>query len=275
MSKKSPDLPRLLAFDLDGTLLPESKEITPYTRGVIDSLRELGCSVTVATGKFHHLALQYGEQLELDLPQISHDGAIVGGNGHSPVHRCIPIATASALVETYQSVAVHAFADDGKDVMLLRGANEVFQAATKNWAVHFGHVDDLAGHLQDDSAILTFYGEDEAIQEIHRDALAKYPDLRISLYWSEYLGCRRITFQPRGIDKGSGVLEVALKLGIDASECMVFGDWHNDLSMFRIGAVSVAMANAVPEVRAAAGHETELSNEEDGVARFLEQHFLR
>jgi hypothetical protein len=55
---------------------------------------------------------------------------------------------------------------------------------------------------------------------------------------------------------------------------MVFGDWHNDLHMFELGGVNVAMANAVEEVKAAAAIVLERTCEEDGVACFLEQQFL-
>ncbi len=274
MTPGPPELPRLLALDLDGTLLPASKEITPHTRRVLESMRKLGCQITVATGKFHHLALQYGELLELELPQISHDGAVVGGNGHEPVHRRIPLEVARTLADRYEGESAHAFADDGEDRMLLRSATEAFQTATRDWANEFGHVDELGGHLKGDSAILSFYGEDRRIEEIYAEASASDLPLRTTKYWSELLGARRISFQPKGVDKGTGVLEVASRIAAQAGECMVFGDWYNDLPMFGIGATSVAMANAVPEVRRTASYVTEYSNEDDGVARFLENLFL-
>ena len=251
-----------------------SKKITPYTRRVLEQMRGLGCQITVATGKFHHLALVYGEELELDLPQISHDGAIVGGNGHDSVHRGIGRERALDLVARYQSAAVHAFADDGGDRMLLREPSAAFIAATMNWADDVAHVPDLAAHFDDDPAILTFYGDDAEMLEIFEETTREHPELRVSKYWSDYLECRRVTFQPMGIDKGSGVLDVAKRIGAEPHECMVFGDWHNDRPMFEVGAIGVAMVNAVPELQQKAHYVTEFSSDEDGVARFLEKSFL-
>ena len=272
--KASPELPRLLAFDLDGTLLPMSKKVTAYTRRVLDRLRARGVQITVATGKFHHLAAIYGEELELDLPQISHDGAIVGGNGHQQVYRGIDGDVARDLVERFQSQAVHAFADDGADRMLLREPTDAFVAATQNWADQVSHVPDLGGHIEADPAILTFYGEDQVMTEIYEETSKSHPELRVSRYWSEYLSCRRVSYQPRGIDKGSGVLDVAQRIGAQPEECMVFGDWHNDRPMFEVGAVGVAMSNAVDELKQMADYVTEVDSDQDGVARFLEEHFL-
>jgi hydroxymethylpyrimidine pyrophosphatase-like HAD family hydrolase len=84
------------------------------------------------------------------------------------------------------------------------------------------------------------------------------------------MGCGRITFQVGGVSKGSGVRYVLDRLGIAAHECMVFGDWLNDLSMFELGGINVAMANAVPELLERAHHITEWDCETDGIARFLE-----
>ena len=67
---------------------------------------------------------------------------------------------------------------------------------------------------------------------------------------------------------------MAQRLGVEPSDCMVFGDWHNDRPMFDHGFVGVAMANGVPEVKESADHVTEHGCDEDGAARFLERLFL-
>ncbi|MEM6706698.1 MAG: HAD family hydrolase [Acidobacteriota bacterium] len=275
--KESPPLrlPKLLAFDLDGTLLPNSKRVTPLTREVLEELRLAGCHVTLATGKFHHLARQYGEELELDLPQISLDGATVGGNGFDIVRRGIDVETARQLLDSYGAEADHAFADDGRDTMLLRSSDsKEFRWATRFWADEVRHVEDLRDHLREPTAVVTLYGRDAAMQRVKREVLDTVPSVRIAEFWSELLEVRRVTFQPAGVDKGTGVVEVARRLGIGPEDCMVFGDWLNDLPMFGIGATNVAMSNAVAEVLDAADHVTAHSCEDDGVARFLRDAFL-
>ena len=60
--------PRLIALDLDGTLLPESKQLTARSRAALRAMEELGTTISLATGKFLHLADHYGEELGLHTP---------------------------------------------------------------------------------------------------------------------------------------------------------------------------------------------------------------
>lgn len=267
------NLPKLIAFDLDGTLLPSSKQITPRTRRVLDRLRDLGARVTLATGKFQHLTLTYSLELELTEPLVSLDGAHIGGNGHDDQKTCIPLSTAHELVDRFQGEATHVFADSGGDELLLRSDEPMFAHATRNWADRVRSVADLRPHLEAPPTILSFYGPKEPMAAVETAAGA-VPGLRVSRYWSEILDCHRISLQPDGVSKGSGIAELAARAGIELGECMVFGDWHNDQSMFGIGAIAVAMANAVDELKEAADFVTDQSCEEDGVARFLEASFL-
>ena len=71
-------LPELIALDLDGTLLPESKQLTQRSRRILAELERRGTRVTLATGKFLHLACRYARQLGLNTSIIALDGARTG-----------------------------------------------------------------------------------------------------------------------------------------------------------------------------------------------------
>ena len=75
---------------------------------------------------------------------------------------------------------------------------------------------------------------------------------------------------PKGIDKAQSLERLLQHLGFDATNLIAFGDGYNDLSMIKYANMGVAMANAAPELRAIADYVT-LSNDEDGVAIFLEK----
>ena len=68
-------LPRLIITDLDGTLLPESKELTEKTRGVLTRLAAHGVRIGIATGKFFHLTLRYADELGPETAVVALDGA--------------------------------------------------------------------------------------------------------------------------------------------------------------------------------------------------------
>ena len=77
----------------------------------------------------------------------------------------------------------------------------------------------------------------------------------------------------RDANKGIALKKLAEYLNIDIKETAAFGDGGNDLKMFEASGHSIAMANAIPPVREAAAYHT-LSNNEDGVADFIEKYIL-
>lgn len=85
-------------------------------------------------------------------------------------------------------------------------------------------------------------------------------------------GPDNIEMIPTGIDKATAIRQIQMIHGIDADHTIVFGDGQNDLGMLQSAKYSVAMDNALPEVKAAANYVTE-TNTNDGVAKFLQQHF--
>lgn len=270
------DLPRLIISDLDGTLLPESKELTAMTRGVLERIAGLGVVIGLATGKFLHLTRPYGEALGGDAPLIALDGARYGwtsGNGDHE-SRGIPREIAREVIGRYAAAATNLFLDDGRDELLMRFEHEHFPDLIRHWASNRREVDDAREHLVDDSGIIALYGDEEAMRQVYREAKAAFPQLHVSYFTSTLMEGGRVVFQPGGINKGTGVTALCREMGIATRECMVFGDWYNDVALFQAGCVNVAMANAMPEVKALAHHITADDCESDGVARFLSRAFL-
>jgi Cof subfamily protein (haloacid dehalogenase superfamily) len=266
--------PKLIALDLDGTLLPESRVLTARSRAALRAMETLGTTISLATGKFLHLAGRYGADLGLRTPVVALDGARLGGNGSGVIESCMPRDTAEEILERYADPAWDGFMDDGADHLVARSANAALPRVLALWAERTSHVADLRGHLRGDPGILALYGPRSEMKAIAAEIAQRYPRLRISLHDSVWLRTTRMTLQPAGTSKGSGVRHLLDLLGLEPEECMVFGDWHNDLHMFEVGGVNVAMSNAVDEVKAAAQIVLDRSCEEDGVACFLEQHFL-
>ena len=82
-------------------------------------------------------------------------------------------------------------------------------------------------------------------------------------------GPKIIEIAAAGVSKATGLARLCGNLGIDPTEVIAFGDMPNDLPMLRLAGRAVAVANAHPEVLAAA-HEITASNDEDGVAQRIE-----
>lgn len=269
------ELPKLIVMDLDGTLLPESKQLTPTAQSVLGELRARGVHLGLATGKFMHLTEPYGALLGADTTLVALDGAriaTVGGNGH----RVSGIAREQAIdiMQRYRSSAADLFFDNGADELLLTQTHENFFEDVRHWASRRRIVDDPTNEIVGDSGIIALYGEPSEMRAIEQTAGAAFPDLRVTYFDSMLFRAGRVTFQPGGISKASGVDWLRGRIHVEAHETMVFGDWYNDIPLFSAGFTNVAMANAVPEVRALAQYVTPLDCENDGVADFLTSHFL-
>ncbi len=275
-------IPRLIALDLDGTLLPESKRISPRSLAALRKMRELGTEVTIATGKFLHISLDYARELELTKPIVALDGARIadsarreGANQADGLDE-VGIGYESAIEVLTELVEPDwdIFLDDGQDDLLLRSRNPVLARIARVWADRVHEVDDLLPSIKGEPGVMVIYGPQAELFAAGDEIGRRFPNMRISRFRSKVLDLARLTLQPEGTSKGSGLLSVLERFGIAPDECMVFGDWHNDLPMFEIGAVGVAMANAEPEIKAAATHVTRETCENDGVAAFLEEAFL-
>lgn len=269
-------LPKLILSDLDGTLLPESKVLSARSREALGRMAALGVTLGLASGKFYHLTCAYGRQLPGSTAVIALDGARTATDSRSRAHasHAIPYQTALGLLEYFRASGLDLFVDSGDDEMLLQFAAGQVPLFSQLWANRTRRVDDARPHLIGDSAILAFYGPREALQQALPEVEQRFPGLRAALFTSEIAGTWRLVVQRKGVTKGAGMLELCGWLGIEPAECLVFGDWFNDLPMFQAGGVNVAMANAQPELKALAHHVTEHDCEADGVADFLEKTFL-
>jgi len=267
--------PRLIVTDLDGTLLPETKRISPYTRDVLLALKAEGVQVAVATGKFYHLAAPYAATFGPDTPIIALDGVRTSlGPGQPEEVEGIGTEVLLGLLDELDEPGMELFLDSGADEMLLRYGEAEVPPVLLHWAERRRRVDDVRPHLVGDSGILTFFSATRSLAHLGEALAQRFGGLRASAFFSGGLGRERLTFQPRDVNKGTAVRRLCDRLGVAPAECMVFGDWFNDVPLFRAGCFNVAMANAQPEVKALAHRVTPLDCEHDGVARFLAGAFL-
>ncbi|MBI4084165.1 MAG: HAD family phosphatase [Candidatus Lambdaproteobacteria bacterium] len=268
-------LPKLIVTDLDGTLLPESKAITPYALEVLRRLREKGVRLGIATGKFYHLAQPYAAALGPETAVIALDGARTSLMAEGPSRvRGIPRAEMVGLLRWLDAPGVELFLDSGEDELLLRFERADFPLLTRHWAERKRRVADAHSQVVGDSGILSFVGAAEPAEAVAAGIERRFASVRTSVFYSSALACQRFAVQPRAVTKGSALRELCAGLAIEPSECLAFGDWYNDVHLFRAGAVNVAMQNAVAEVKALAHHITDCDCEHDGVARFLAAAFL-
>lgn len=243
---------KLLALDMDGTVLNSSHEITERTCEWIHRAIRSGVAVMFATGREVQSIEPYVKQLGLQSPLVSVNGSEVW---NAPGH----LKARHTLVEEWVK-ELHAVAVNKECRYWAYTVNEVY--TTQNWPMQierppgdpwlkFGiHCDDP-----------------ECLLDIHRmlDATG----------WFELTNSspHNIEVNPKGINKASGLREVCQLLGIRMEEVVACGDSLNDLEMIRAAGLGIAMGNAQDAVKRAADGLTG-TNDEDGVAQLIQTYLV-
>jgi hypothetical protein len=260
----------LIAIDLDGTLLKNDKTISMYTKKIIKKAKQKGHIVCIATGRPYRSSDLYYHQLELTTPIVNFNGAFVHhpkdhswGTYHTPlslevVKEIVEVSemhrVQNVLVEILDEVYFHYH-----DEKLL----EIFSMG--NPEITIG---DLKNHLKKDVTSILILSDKQHVEEICHYLSSVHAKVVNHRRWKEPWHVVEII--KYGVNKSVGLQKIASYYNIPQERIIAFGDEDNDLEMLQYAGLGVAMGNAIPEVKAAANYVTK-TNEEDGVALFLQE----
>ncbi len=261
---------RLLAIDLDGTLLNPQKLITPRTQKALYQVAEMGITLVIATGQTLQVLRHVCADLPLTAPQIIENGAIIADihTGHILHEKLIPHEYILPTLNTLRSFdlfrAYHNYQRVYVDIGTPR-AREWYRPPVPSVI----EVDDVASLYPLPCIKLAAVGEESTLiakrQEFERRFAGKLYVTQSAYDLLEFL-------HPE-VSKGNALKTIAADLGISSKEVVAFGDNHNDIGMLQFAGLGVAMDNAPDEVKVAADYVT-LSNSEDGVAVVIEELIL-
>lgn len=257
---------KLIAIDLDDTLLRTDLTISERARRAIRQASAQGIHVTLATGRMFPSALPFAQELQLNLPLITYQGALVKyADGREVYHRPIPLGEARRLVEFLAPYHYHVKVYLNDRLYMEKDSPEG-QRYVALARVPISLVDHLPDVLSQEPTKIVAIAEPAQL-----DGLAL--DVRREFGNTVHVTKSKATFlefsHPRAT-KGIALQYLAQSLGIEAQEVMAIGDSPNDLDMLEYAGWGVAMANAVQEVRQIARYVT-LSNDDDGVAEAIEK----
>lgn len=264
--------PRLVATDLDGTLLHTDGTVTERTRDVLDALDEQGLVVVFVTGR----PIRWMEPLwphvgDLGLAVCSNGGIVYDVPSRSVARaRPIPRTTGLAVADTIRAaVPDTAFAVEQSSGSFGR---EPGFAARGEHPRHQPEVGPLE-EIFDDAVVKLLALHEEHDPEGYWGAVEQVVGGQVTATYSSFDGRALVEMSAAGVSKASTLELVCADLGIAAAEVVAFGDMPNDVTMLTWAGTSYAMANAHPLAQRAADHRAP-RNDEDGVAQVLEQLFL-
>lgn len=261
---------KLVAIDLDDTLLDNSRAISPRARAAIAAAVAQGVTVTVATGRMFPSALPYAQQLALDVPLITYNGALVrcGLSGETILHTPVDPATAAAVLALFRERGwyVQVYLDD---VLYVRERDENARKYEEIAGITAVPVGDRLWSLEGAPTKLLAMADPERIPEIDAAVRAACGDRVYTAASKPYY----LEITNPAATKGAALAFLAGRLGIGRDQVMAIGDSVNDLDMIEYAGLGVAMGNASRQVQEAADFVT-AANDADGVAAAIEEFVL-
>jgi Cof subfamily protein (haloacid dehalogenase superfamily) len=266
---------RLLALDIDGTLVNSQHQLTPATRDAIRAVKQAGVEVVLASGRRYSRVLPFVAELEIALPLVTASGALIK---QASDHRTLYRASFDAgvlpplfdIIAGYEPVLYGDTFSQGFDYYCRTLAVNVELAEFLE--VNAGS-ERLYPTLLDDPPSDLFAG---FVMGSQSQMLAIESELERQLGDALYVHVIRspryqgymCEFAPVGIDKWFGVQQVARSLGISAEEICAVGDDVNDLPMITGAGLGIAMSNAVEPLKAAADRIAPCNNS-DGLVEVV------
>lgn len=255
---------KLVAVDLDRTLLHTDGTISPYTKEMVKKCRDAGVGFTLATGRMYCSAQPFAESLHLDLPLITYQGALVkdlNGKVISSLHLDADLAL---QVEEYlRQTGAHYTIYSDEDMYF-----STFGQLFLDYAHHIGVKPKMVPQRMGQLEVTQFgvFAEPETIRIIKRQIDHVFQGkVKTVVSGGHFLEiCHPMA------KKSHGLQQLAEQMGIRQEEIVAVGDNNNDLDMIEYAGLGVAVDNALPAVKHIANHIT-TSNDDDGVARLLRE----
>jgi Cof subfamily protein (haloacid dehalogenase superfamily) len=278
--------PRLIAIDVDGTLLPTNSQIISERNArALRAAQEAGITVVIATGRrpAYTVPLLANLGLRADTPLIASNGAVLSTLGGGVIDRChMPARVARGLcgvLRPFGSV-VFTFDRPGRGELVLEDL-EAAHGRIAMWVETNRNAIEVVKPLE-----LALVDGDDPVQGMAAGTVSEMREAEKALKASELATeCESVRTEypardisildllPPGVSKGWALERLAARLGVDRKETMAIGDNWNDLGMLEWAGQGIVMANAAEELRTLAktrGWKQAPSNDEDGVAIILE-----
>ncbi len=274
---------KLLALDIDGTLLNRKSKVTPRVREALDNAQAQGVQIALVTGRRFSSARPVVQELELSIPLVSHNGALTKNITTLETIQYHPFENTTAcevirLGREFKADIICCDDPHGLGKMVMEGfspENRALEMYLKKYWDSVVEVPDLLNYLQHDPIQIMFSGTCDRMDEFAQ-LLESTLGERAKIFLTRY---RQVDLTIMDVlsptaSKGEAVAHLAAMHGIEQTEVMAIGDNHNDLPMLRYAGIGVVMANAEDELKQL-GFALTASNEEDGVAVAVEKYILQ
>lgn len=267
---------KAVMIDLDGTLLTDDKKITDFSNQILQKLYDNGIKIIIATGRGLSRAKQLTEKLDFDKIILANNGAIIHSSSNIATDEDLKLESnvvdeLSTLSEEY-GIRPYFFVEN-KCALLIQDEDD-----KKLFVDSVGDVGEIMTVSErnlpiDDCVSMIMIARKDRIYDIV-DHIKTNPNVTYHIhtkYFSKNI--RMLEVQNVNTDKYKRAIHVLEHFGITSDEAVAIGDAHNDLEMVVNSGLGVAMKNSDDILKQNADIITQYTNEEDGLAKFLEELF--
>lgn len=259
---------KLIVSDMDGTLVDNKHEINPEFWEVLEKLKKRNIKFTVASGRrYDNLLSKFYEHKE-DIFFIAENGAVGMFQEKELFSKVLEKKDLKRILEIGKSMKKGSIIFSGKKAGYLeKGNEEAFREASIGMG-NLNLVDDLL-EVDDEIMKVAIFEKESSQKNIYPLFSEFYESHSVvvsGLYWMDIM--------PKGVNKGSALEKIQEILNITPDETAVFGDYLNDLEMFKKAKIAFAMENAHKDLKKVATHEAK-RNDENGVVEAIKEYILK
>lgn len=264
----------LVIFDVDGTLVNDNGEIGDKTKRYIKELKKLGVLFSFASGRLHSALLPLADELKIYSPLISLDGSVIKSvaGKHFVYQSFLKKNQVTKAIEYSENYLIN-IALCHAEAIYFTEQNSVIPKLMNKFGAQYQEVSSYDDYKTRTLEIV-FAGDNRRAVEFIRDKLSFPFTLGTSLSFFKsqtHEGIYYLEVRRSGSSKKKGMQRLIKFLKIKEERTAVLGDWYNDISLFESKGIKIAVKNAIPELKKAADYVLDKTNNEEGVADFLEE----
>lgn len=257
---------KMIVMDLDGTILNSDRKISIATNTYLKQLKDDGYVITIATGRIYASALKATDGAQFASYIISDTGTCIYDrtNDTPIISHYICYETAMEFFDYYNNNCRYIdFCDKN---MIYKYSDEPEESSVITTTKDKEYI---MNHCKNISHIGISMKDNDAVMEVYNKLVKQYPELEIIIMQDSFSDRKWIEILPKGMSKYTAIQNLANHLHIQNEEIIAFGDGLNDIEMLEKCGHSVALQNALPEVKKVAKDVTKYDHNHDGVIEYL------
>ncbi|MFZ4826593.1 MAG: HAD family hydrolase [Phototrophicaceae bacterium] len=266
---------KVLAVDLDGTLLNSKHEVSEANQKALQAAKEAGIQIIIATGKTYSSSQTLRDTLKLNTPGIYTQGLTVYDSNGNLRHQQTLDAEVVRRVITFAEDRGFAVVAYAQGRILARSSNPYIEELHTRWhdtkPQYVGTLQNLLDTTQFNKLVLISAGDERKMKALRWQLATQ---LASSARLLSAGISHMLEILPNGASKGNALRALLKEMNVDPQDVIAVGDAENDTEMLQLAGLGIAVGNATASLKAVA-KEITVSNDEDAIAQVIYKYLVK